>query len=200
MIDPRAPVAAHFNASELRMSYQRTTLDLNVNIQIQQPKWYQPSDEALTIMGYVANSDRMTGQEKASVIRLLAMADAHTTGRTHDKLMKTIAALIGLMEFNARAREAQPKHSLEEVLGYYQQQRRLLDPDGGMETVTAISINVHVEVEQFSLQYTGLSIDAALQAWDAVQSGDAPTPAIQLPVRADGCGQRGAPVTVDTTV
>ncbi len=188
MIDNKhGAMAAHFRAEYLEMSYSRTTVDISLDIKIQQPKLYQPSDDALTIMSYITDSQKLTGQEKSSIIRLLAMADTHTTGKTHDKLMHAIAALVGLMEFNARMREDQPKHSLEDVLGYYQQQRRLLDPSGGQETTQHMQVNVHMEVEQFSLRYVGVDVQTAQQTWQGLKSqGQGSGP--QIPLRVDGMG------------
>jgi len=195
MIDNKhGAMAAHFRAEYLEMSYSRTTVDISLDIKIQQPKLYQPSDDALTIMSYIADSQKLTGQEKSSIIRLLAMADTHTTGKTHDKLMHAIAALVGLMEFNARMREDQPKHSLEEVLGYYQEQRRLLDPSGGQTTTQQIRVDVHMEVEQFSLRYVGVDVQTAQKNWQALKSqGQGGGP--QVPLRVEGMNSAASPNT-----
>jgi hypothetical protein len=186
MIDTRAQ-AAHFAASEVRMSYSRTAIDLNISIKIEQPKWYQPSDEAISLMGYLAASDRLTPDEKRAVVRLLAMADHYATGREHDKLMRAIAALVGLMAFNARMREAQPQHSFSDVMAFYQEQRRALDPTGGKQTAMEITLNLSVEIEQFSLRYVGVSATEAQQTWhDLTSRGEAAGPSI--PLRVDGVG------------
>lgn len=155
--DPTAPPARALAGREVisaRATYastEITQLHQEWNLTVQQVP--QASPAALHAMHYIADSSRLTRDEKKTLIRLVAIVDQFAGG--DPKLMSDIIGIAKMMEADT-PEGSHKRHSMRDVMQEYLDDRAQLGGSG-----EAVTVSVETEILLVRMSYADLRVDVA---------------------------------------
>lgn len=159
----RLNLSQEASASTVSIRHQRTQASLRVEVETE----YTPSKEASEILGYLAQSSRLSASDKRIFTRLAAFID-HYAGADHRKLMRALAGVIHLTEMlNEQRGHLFNKHTAHEMLKMYREEREALV---GEQPRTVIEINFLMEQASVSMAHMTLS-DATEKVYGTPDAG-----------------------------
>ncbi|MFO0390124.1 MAG: hypothetical protein ACK502_10480 [Alphaproteobacteria bacterium] len=120
----------------------------------------QVSKYALLALDYIANSTRLSPEDRRTLIRLVAIVDEFAGG--DPKLMRDIIGIAKIMEMNAT--QNYKPIPLREALRMYFEERERLDPSKEM------TISVESEINAVSVRVFGTSITETFAAQEEALS------------------------------
>lgn len=114
---------------------------------------YKPSQEATLLLDRIADSRLLAKDQKRALTGLVALVDQFVTGKDRDKLMKSIGAIIQMLEqANAAQQKDYGKNSFGELLKEYMQARVAYEGKDVQQV-----LEVQLKIEQFSFTTLGLA-------------------------------------------
>lgn len=141
------------HSGQVALSYTRVRVESRISITIEPD--LSPSPLAAKIIGYVAASDKLSPDEKKSIVRLAAFIDEYAGG--DPKLLKQLAGVVQLMEMTAEGRRY-ARHTAQSMLDYYKQMREEFHRarTGGDGSYT-LDLSVEMEFESLTMSYRQVS-------------------------------------------
>lgn len=115
---------------QVRMAAMQATATVSIEAK-------QPSAPAMFAMKYIADSTRLSGSEKKTLIRLVAMVDEFAGG--DGELMQKVMALAKIIEAN-RLEGTYRAHTMWQVMEEYWKQREALSGE------QAVTVSVTAEI------------------------------------------------------
>ncbi len=108
------------------------------------------SAEGYKALKYIAASSKLSPEEKRTLIRLVALVDQYAGG--DPKLMRDVLGVAAIMEAG-RKEGTYPRHSMQEAMDAYWEEREKLGGRADAEISVATEITVtRIEAERLSVE------------------------------------------------